>query len=100
MKSYILRPAARAELASVWRYTAAQWGTEQADRYVGDIVRQIELITEFPEMGSHAKGLDDRYRKVRSGYHRVIYRIEEDEVVVVRVLHFKQDVPDEIENQS
>ncbi len=97
MKSYLLRPAAQAELASIWRYTAAQWGTEQADRYIGDIIRQIERITDFPEMGSRAEGLDDRYRKVRSGYHRVIYRNERSEIIVVHVLHAKQDVPDEME---
>jgi toxin ParE1/3/4 len=96
MKSYVLRPAARAKLASIWRYTAEQWGTEQADKYVGDIVRQIERITEFPEMGSGAEGLDDHYRKVRSGYHRVFYRTEGSEIIVVRVLHAKEDVPDDL----
>lgn len=99
MSSYRLRPAARAELAAIWRHTAAQWGTEQADRYLEDIIRQVEMVVNYPQIGGRAEGLDETYRKVRSGYHRVIYRNEGDEVIVVRVLHAKQDLPDDIEDE-
>ena len=95
---YILRPAARAELVGIWSYTAERWGTEQADRYIGEITRRIEFLTEFPGMGGQALGLSAEYRKIGAGSHRVIYRYSESELIVVRIIHEREDVPDGIEN--
>lgn len=90
---YVLRPTARAELAGIWSYTAQRWGVVQADGYIDEIVRRIEFATEFPGIGSEATGLPPQYRKLNAGSHRVIYRCIEDELIVVRVIHEREDVP-------
>jgi toxin ParE1/3/4 len=34
MTGCVLSPAAAADLREIWDYTARNWGSEQADRYV------------------------------------------------------------------
>jgi plasmid stabilization system protein ParE len=41
-------------------------------------------------------GLPAEYRKVRSGAHRAIYRCTATELVVVRIVHEREDVPDDV----
>lgn len=94
MKS-ILRPAARADLAEIWAYTAQAWGTDQADEYIAGITSRIENASGMPEIGSPLAGLPSTYRKVAFGSHRLVYRISGHDMIVVRILHARQDVPEE-----
>jgi plasmid stabilization system protein ParE len=65
---------------------------------VRQIERDIEHAATRAEIGSPVIGLPSAYRKVRSGPHRVIYRLVGAELVIIRILHERQDVPDEIED--
>ncbi|MGV3731743.1 MAG: type II toxin-antitoxin system RelE/ParE family toxin [Sphingopyxis sp.] len=98
MLKIVLRPRAETDLQTIAQYTKVQHGEAQAKHYIEDIRRQIEFAARFPGIGSEAFGLPSTYRKVRSGLHRVLYRCTESELVVVRVLHEREDVPDEIED--
>ncbi|HYD24052.1 MAG TPA: type II toxin-antitoxin system RelE/ParE family toxin [Croceibacterium sp.] len=98
MLRIVLRRRAEADLLSISEYSKAKWGDPQARRYIEDLRRQVEFAAEFPGVGSHATGLPAEYRKVRSGSHRVIYRCTESELIVVRVIHERVDVPDEGED--
>ncbi len=98
MLKVVLRPSAEADLLQISKYTKTEWGEAQAKRYVEALQRQIEFAAAFPGIGSGVIGLPVEYRKVRSGSHRAIYRCTETELIVVRVLHGREDVPDEIED--
>lgn len=98
MLEIVLRPIAAADLLQIARYTEREWGEAQAKRYTEDLRHQIELAAEFPGIGSEAMGLPPQYRKVRSGSHRVIYRCTDTEVIVVRIIHEREDVPDDTED--
>lgn len=98
MLKMVLRPRAEADLLTIAQYTKVQQGEAQAKRYIEDLRRQMEFAARFPGIGSDAFGLPPTYRKVRSGAHRALYRCTESELVVVRVLHEREDVPDEIED--
>jgi len=91
---YRLRPEALADLEEVWLYTAREWGIDQADRYVASVIARIEAIAERPNSGSPISETLMGYRKVRSGHHLAIYRATKDEVIVVRVLHEREDLTD------
>ena len=91
----VLRPRARRDLANIWLYTADKWGTDQADAYVGSIYAEMERILAFPQSGSRVVGLPNDYRKIRAGSHRAIYRWTETELIIVRVLHAREDVAED-----
>lgn len=98
MTVLVVSPAARREMADIWLYTADQWGVEQADAYIGQIESAIAGAVSLPDIGGPVVGLPPIYRKLKSGSHRIIYRFANNELVIVRVLHERQDVPDEIED--
>lgn len=98
MHRIVLRPRAAADLLAIARYGKAEHGEAQAKHYIEDLRRQIELAREFPGIGSEIFGLPPSYRKVRSGVHRVIYRRTDTELIVVRVIHEREDVPDGIDD--
>ncbi len=98
MLSIVYRPIAAAQLDAITDYTIEKWGSAQAKRYMGDLRREIEFAAEFPGIGSATHGLPPEYRKVRSGSHCVVYRVSETELIVVRIVHEREDVPDDIED--
>lgn len=98
MLRVVLRPRAVADIEQISRYTKAEWGERQAKRYLLDLRKQIDFAAEFPGVGSAAMDLPPEYRKVRSGSHRAIYRCTETDLIVVRIVHEREDVPDDIED--
>ena len=98
MLEIVLRPRAERDLEAIAEYTKTKWGEAQAKRYIDDLRRQIVFAAEYPGIGSEAFGLPAQYRKVRSGLHRAIYRCTNTQLIVVRVIHASEDVPEEIED--
>lgn len=98
MLEIVFRPRAEADIDEIVAYAKTEYGERQAKRYVEEIQRQVAFAAEFPGTGSEAVGLPAEYRKVRSGLHRLIYRHTEHELIVVRIIHASQDVPDDIED--
>lgn len=85
-------------MAEIWLYTADSWDVDQADAYVRQIAKDIGRALDLSSVGSPVAGLPLAYRKVRSGSHRIIFRRTGQELTVLRVLHERQDLPDEIED--
>ncbi|HEY1837951.1 MAG TPA: type II toxin-antitoxin system RelE/ParE family toxin [Rhizomicrobium sp.] len=48
MKAQLLSPRARTDLDEIWEYTADKWNAEQADNYIREIWKTIELIGDRP----------------------------------------------------
>jgi toxin ParE1/3/4 len=60
-----------------------------ADRLLDDIERLAELLSRFPEVGKRRAQLGDGVRSFplrRMGYI-VFYRVEQDRVMLLRLLH-------------
>lgn len=95
---YKISYEAQNDIANIWLYTFENWSVEQADRYYGLILDEIEYIARHP-----ASGKD--YSHVRKGYYRskvkshfIFYRLnpEEDGIEIIRVLHQQMDIEDRL----
>ncbi|MBL0924978.1 MAG: type II toxin-antitoxin system RelE/ParE family toxin [Sphingomonadaceae bacterium] len=98
MLEIVFRPKAEADLEAIADYTKAAWGDAQAKRYLLDIRNKIAATIHYPGMGSRVFGLPSVYRKIPCGHHRAIYRFTDTEFIVVRIVHERDDVLDEIED--
>ncbi len=98
MLEVVYRPRAAAEIDGIAEYTKAEWGERQAKRYLEELRHKIDFAAEFPGIGSEAMSLPNGYRKIRSGSHLVIYRCTDSHLIVTRVIHEREDVPDTIED--
>lgn len=97
MLEIVFRPAVLAQIEEISDLTIAEWGERQAKAYVEGLRQQIIQAAEFPGIGSPVHGLPADYRKVRAGSHRIIYRQTDTKLIVVRIIHERQDVPDDLE---
>ncbi len=93
MTRFRLSPAARRDLAQIWSYSADRWGIDQADRYT----RQIEHDLNAAANGSPLVRPLGRHSRIKSGHHVCVFRKEDGQIIVIRVLHERQDVPDSFE---
>lgn len=92
MTRWTLAPRARADLDEIWDYTVGLWGNDQAERYLRLIQSAIELIAADPEKGRCCDDVREGYRRFRVGSHILFYRMADDVVDVVRILHQRMDV--------
>ena len=90
-KRYHLAPAARADLESIWLYTAERWSPDQADRYHNLLIDGIASLLRNPYRGLAADRIRRGYRRLNSRSHAIFYRISGDTIEVIRILHASMD---------
>ncbi|MCA1774079.1 MAG: type II toxin-antitoxin system RelE/ParE family toxin [Loktanella sp.] len=80
LTAYRLTPAAQDDVADIWLSTLQQWSIEQADRYAFD------SLLFMPEMARERPEFDSPVRIHPSAEHLIVYRIQQDHLVILRVL--------------
>lgn len=93
MTRFLLSPAARADLDSIWDYTAEHWDLDQAEDYLRVLQRAIERAAADPGIGRACDEIRAGYRKLAAGSHMLYYRMTPEGIIdVVRILHQRMDV--------
>ncbi len=82
---------ARRDILDVWHYIATD-SVEAANRVSFDIINAIEKLAKLPGLGHFRP--DVRSRKLRCYCifsYIIIYRVDPDQLVVIRVVHGARD---------
>lgn len=88
----LITPQAQSDLESIYAYTAAEWGLDQADRYQDELFRGFQLIAENPAIGSQYPYAKYDYRVLHVNRHLIFYRDAIDQCLITRVLHEKMNL--------
>ena len=91
MADFVLSPEARADLISIWRYSADRWNEEQADHYLRKIDGVFATIARRPSLGRPCDDIRSGYFRIKAGSHVVFFKTAGTDVFIVRVLHQSQD---------
>ena len=91
LRDYRLAPAAATDLEDIWLYTARNWSVEQADRYTDALETVFDTLVAMPEIAGERPEFEPPVRVHPSARHMVIYRIEGDHLVVLRILGGRQN---------
>jgi toxin ParE1/3/4 len=91
MMSYVLSPRAQADIDEIWEYSVDRWDIDQANRYISEIRRAIEVVASDPRPGRSCNEIRRGYRRFSAGSHVLFFRIVADQIDVVRVLHQSMD---------
>lgn len=86
-----LRASAVRDLDGIFDYSLAIHGAAEAEAYIRVLGAAMERLLAYPEAGV-ARDLRPGVRSFGAGDHRIFYRIENREIVVVRILHKAMDV--------
>lgn len=86
LSAYRLTPAAQDDLEKIWLYTAQQWSVEQAERYTDILEDTLDQLVFMPEMARERSEFEPPVRIHPSAEHLIIYQIEGDHLVILRIL--------------
>ena len=91
MISIVKSPQYERDIAEIWHYLA-QHNTEVADRVVMAIEDTIELLGDFPGIGTPCPHLAPALRRTLWREYLIYYRLREDRIEIVRALHGRRDI--------
>lgn len=83
---------ARDDLDAIWNYTAEQYGADATDEYVRSFNEIFAHLGEFSHIGAPVKGLRPASRSIRHRHYRLYYRMIDDAVEVLTIVHGARDV--------
>ena len=87
-------PQADSDLDSIWYYVASKSaGVEIADRLIDSITDRFFLLASHPNIGrSRDEDLRPGLRSFPVGEYVIIYRIEDEDVLILRVLRGSRNI--------
>ncbi|MEQ9334652.1 type II toxin-antitoxin system RelE/ParE family toxin [Thalassobaculum sp.] len=86
-----LSSAAAADLRSIAVYTASTWGRQQARDYQEALRKRLRMLAGSPGMGHERPAVVDGLLSFPAESHVVYYTETGDGILVVRILHKRQD---------
>lgn len=89
---YIISRRAIIDLEEIWLYTKEKWSPEQAERYYDLIFDEIHFICQKPDAGKSMEHVRNGYRGSKVKSHLIFYRVVDDTVEVIRILHERMDI--------
>jgi len=87
----VLSEDADADLAEILDYSIGMFGPAIADDYLLSFERAFDLLCRHPQAGAMRDDIIPPIRCLPHRSHRIFYDIEENEIVVQRVLHHAMD---------
>ncbi len=91
MRQIVLSPKAKEDLSQIWDLTLAEWGIEQAEKYIQELWTAIQKQAQNPTTSTDISDVRDGYRKARSGSHIFFFKVTDTQIDVVRILHQRMD---------
>lgn len=92
MMEYRLTNEADEDVVESYLYGLRNFGGIQAERYATSLDRCFDLIATFPEMARERPEFNPPVRIHHHERHYIIYRIELDHVLIIRVLRGEMDL--------
>jgi len=93
---YRIRSAAVKDLEGVWEYTYRKWSIDQADRYHGLILNEIEYVAEDLTVGKDMGHVKEGYLVTYVKSHMIFFKRQKGIVHIIRILHQKMDIESNI----
>lgn len=83
---------ASADLQKISEYTLSVWGAKQEEQYLKSLYRKFGDILEEPARWRFREDLFPRCQVAAEGRHLILFRIDSDVLLIVRILHGTMDL--------
>lgn len=90
---YILSEIADKDLEDIFDYTFDEFGFNQAEKYLLEIEEIFQHLIVNPQIGKKRDEIKQGLYSFPKDNHIIFYRILDDHIRVVRVLHGSRDLP-------
>ena len=89
--AWILTSDAVADLDRISAEGALRWGFERSERYELELADMFDQLAAMPHMAPVRQAARSEVRLMPCGSHHVVYVVDNEDVVILRVLHGLQD---------
>jgi toxin ParE1/3/4 len=79
------------DLADIFLHGLTHFGLQQAERYREQLDRLFDLLEDNPYLGPRNSDLSSDVRVLVHKNHIILYRVEADGVLILRVRHGRED---------
>lgn len=80
------------DLVHIQNYTFTKFGSEQWESYKTIFDTAFLTLIENPHIGHEKEALPQPYRALLIGHHLAVYRIEENTIFIVRIIHQRMSI--------
>ncbi len=87
MRRLRISERARRELEEIYRFGMLNYGVSPAGRYITRLEAKLEFLAEHPFVGTERKEVRPPIRLGIFEAHNILYDVNDDEVIVQRILH-------------
>jgi toxin ParE1/3/4 len=88
----LLSRRAKEDLLEIWEYIAIH-DELAADRYIDHLSHRAMELIDYPELGRARNEIQPGIRSLLSRNHLLFYRIQPNEIQILRILHGSMDLP-------
>lgn len=92
-KIYILSEIADKDLEDIFDYTLDEFGFDQAEKYLLEIEEIFQNLIVNPQLGKKRDEIKKGLYSFPKDNHIIFYRIFDNHIRIVRVLHGSRDIP-------
>ena len=92
-KIYILSEIADKDLEDIFDYTLDEFGFDQAEKYLLEIEEIFQNLIANPQIGKKRDEIKQGLYSFPKDNHIIFYRILDNHIRIVRVLHGSRDIP-------
>ncbi|MBQ3422850.1 MAG: type II toxin-antitoxin system RelE/ParE family toxin [Romboutsia sp.] len=95
---YRLSIKAEEDIELIWLWTFQNWSKEQADRYVSQIIDEIEYLSNYPNSGKDYSHVREGYLRSKIKSHIIFYKVNHDQsfIEIIRILHERMDIEERL----
>jgi toxin ParE1/3/4 len=90
--TYVISKKAISDLEEIWLFTVEKWSVAQADRYYNLIFDEINFICQNSDSEKSMEHIRKGYRASKVKSHLIFYRILNNTIEVIRILHERMDI--------
>jgi toxin ParE1/3/4 len=95
---YIISKKAVIDLEEIWLFMVDKWSVAQADRYYLLIIDEIDFTCKHIKCGKPMDNIRNGYRATKVKSHLIFYRVVNDTVEIIRILHERMDIESRLDD--
>ncbi|KAF3978214.1 MAG: type II toxin-antitoxin system RelE/ParE family toxin [Methylococcales symbiont of Iophon sp. n. MRB-2018] len=97
MRLYVFSKEAKNDLVEIYRYGFINYGENKADQYIEALKEKCQFLADIPNLCPDRDAFNPSVKIHHHRKHLIIYVIENDDILIVRVLHDRMDIQQHME---
>jgi len=97
MSLYVFSKEAENDLLEIYRYGFINYGESKVDLYIEVLKEKCQFLADMPNLGPDRDEFNPPVKIHHHRKHLIIYVIEDDSILIVRVLHDRMDIQQHME---